>query len=183
MSQVQFFKVTTLPGTLQANSFYLVENGNYAETYVTNSAGVAKMVGNSVMINALIDAKVNTAVADMNLIEIVADITARDAFVVGKTRNLLILVTDASADATVDSGSALYSWAETGGVFTKLAEYESMDFAVSWANISGKPTSSPAQIDNAVSLAHSHTNKTQLDKIGENGNGNLTYNGTEVGAW
>lgn len=165
MSQVQFFKVTTLPGTLQANAFYLVENGTYAETYVTNSAGVARMVGNSVMINALIDSKVATAVADMNAIEIVADIAARDAFVVGKTRNLVILVQNASADATVDSGSALYSWTESGGIFTKLAEYESMDFAVAWANITGKPTSSPAQIDSAVSQAHSHTNKTQLDKI------------------
>ncbi|MFG9650985.1 hypothetical protein ACEP3U_22040 [Pseudomonas aeruginosa] len=39
MAQIQFFKVATLPGTLQPDSFYFVENGNYSESYLTNSAG------------------------------------------------------------------------------------------------------------------------------------------------
>lgn len=50
---VKFFKVLTLPGTLLPNSFYYIENGQYAEAYLTDSNGVAKKVGNSQMIEAL----------------------------------------------------------------------------------------------------------------------------------
>ena len=50
---VKFFKVDVLPTPLVDNAFYYVENGQYAEGYLTNSAGVAKKVGNSEMIEAL----------------------------------------------------------------------------------------------------------------------------------
>ena len=52
-----------------------------------------------------------------------------------------------------------------------------MDINFSWANLSGKPTSSVADIDDAVSKRHAHANKTQLDKIDQDASGNLTYNG------
>lgn len=55
MAQIRFFKVATLPGTLEPDSFYFVENGSYSESYLTNSAGVARSIGNSTMINALIN--------------------------------------------------------------------------------------------------------------------------------
>lgn len=50
---VRFYKVTTLPGVLTPNSFYYVENGQYAESYLTDDSGVAKKLGNSAMIEAL----------------------------------------------------------------------------------------------------------------------------------
>jgi hypothetical protein len=50
---VKFFKVTVLPTTLVANAFYYIENGEYAEAYLTDANGVAKKVGNSEMIEAL----------------------------------------------------------------------------------------------------------------------------------
>jgi len=50
MAEVKFYKVTSLPQVLVANSFYYVENGNYAEAYLTDDTGVAKKVGNTVMI-------------------------------------------------------------------------------------------------------------------------------------
>lgn len=50
---VRFFKVTVLPTTLVPDAFYYVENGNYAEAYLTNSAGVAKKLGNTEMIQQL----------------------------------------------------------------------------------------------------------------------------------
>lgn len=53
MAAVRFFKVTSLPSTLVANAFYYVQNGNYAEQYVTDSLGVAKKVGNTQMIEEL----------------------------------------------------------------------------------------------------------------------------------
>lgn len=50
---VKFFKVTSLPPNLFPNSFYYVENGEYAEAYLTDESGVAKKLGNSAMIEAL----------------------------------------------------------------------------------------------------------------------------------
>jgi len=50
---LSFYKVVTLPTTLQPNSMYFVQNGNYAETYITDSSGIAKKVGNTQMIQEL----------------------------------------------------------------------------------------------------------------------------------
>lgn len=53
MANVKFYKVVTLPQTLEANSFYYVENGEYAESYLTDDSGVAKKMGNTQMIESL----------------------------------------------------------------------------------------------------------------------------------
>ena len=50
MADVRFYKVTSLPLVLVPNSFYYVENGTYAEAYLTDDAGIAKKVGNTEMI-------------------------------------------------------------------------------------------------------------------------------------
>lgn len=175
MEALKFFKVTSLPGTLVANAMYFVVNGSYSESYITTSAGSARSLGNSAMINALIDSKL----AAQNTLEIAADITARNLL---NTRdyNFLCLVIDATGDVTVASGSALYAFQNSDNTFIKVAEYESMDVVVAWANITGKPTSSPASIDDAVTVKHSHTNKTQLDLISEDVGWNMTYNGNPV---
>lgn len=177
MALVKFYKVAVLPGELQPDSFYYVENGGYAESYLTDSAGTAKAVGNSAMINALIDAAITDALADYNALEIVVDIAARDALELA--RNALVLVIDASADATVGAGSALYAYSESADSWTKVAEYESMDVVIQWAAIQGRPNSTPAQIDSAVSQAHSHGNKAVLDGLSESA-GQLHYNGAPI---
>lgn len=51
--EVKFYKVTELPVTLVADAFYYVENGDYAEAYLTDSQGVAKKIGNTAMIEDL----------------------------------------------------------------------------------------------------------------------------------
>ena len=53
VDSVKFYKVTSLPATLVATAFYLVENGNYCEQYITNINGVAKKVGNTQMIQEI----------------------------------------------------------------------------------------------------------------------------------
>ena len=53
MAGVRFYKVTALPTPLVPDAFYYVQNGNYAEAYLTNSNGVAKKVGNTQMIEEL----------------------------------------------------------------------------------------------------------------------------------
>lgn len=179
MAQVKFFKVATLPATLQADAFYYVENGSYAESYLTNSAGVARAVGNTAMINALIEEALAGWSGEASALDIVADIAARDALVAGLDRNAMILVIDATGDPTVNAGSALYAYAAATQQIFKIAEYESMDVIVQWGEIEGRPTSTPAQIDSAVSQAHSHTNKATLDLLGSDAEG-LTYNGQGV---
>lgn len=53
MSAVEFHKVSALPGVLRPNALYFVANGAYAETWLTDTAGAAKAVGNSDMIAAI----------------------------------------------------------------------------------------------------------------------------------
>lgn len=174
---LKFHQVTSLPMTLNPDSFYFVLNGTIAEGYLTDNSGVAKSIGNTSMIQAI----VNSSLADFNTVEIVVDIAARDALTL--TRNAMVLVLDATADMSVASGAALYAYKESNDTFTKIAEYESMDVTVTWASISGKPTSTPSQIDTAVNNSHTHSNLTQLNKVGEDANGDLTYNGASVGVW
>jgi len=179
MAQVKFYKVTTLPGSLEPNAFYYVENGAYAESYLTNSTGVAKAVGNTSMINALINAALANWSGAASTVSIVADITARDALIATLDANAMILVVDATGDATVTAGSALYAYAADTETIYKIAEYESMDVVLQWSDLQGGPTSTPAQIDNAVSMAHSHANKATLDELGEDAEG-LTFKGQGV---
>ena len=95
----------------------------------------------------------------------VADIAARDALT-GLADGAKVFVEDAGADPVVDSGWAIYRYraveeavgteGEEGYVpgreaaWIKIAEAESLDVVMSWANLTGKPSSTAAQIDGAV---------------------------------
>lgn len=50
-----------------------------------------------------------------------------------------------------------------------------------WDDIASKPTSTVAEIDNAVNSIHEHTNKTVIDQF-EDASGILMYRGTPVGS-
>ena len=97
----------------------------------------------------------------------------------------LVMVLDATKDTTVGAGWAIYRRLSTATDLTKLeswqkiAEKESLDVVVSWANLKDKPTSTVAQIDAAVQNSHTHTNKAVLDKLTEQ-NGVLYYDGKAV---
>lgn len=177
--QVKFYKVASLPTTMEPNAFYYVENGTYTESYLTNNAGVAKSVGNSSMINALVSQALANWGGNAAALSIVPDIAARDAIIINATANMMILVVDASGDSTVDSGSALYAYDFTAQITYKLAEYESMDVVLQWNNIEGRPTSTVAQIDNSVALAHAHNNKAVIDKLTEF-EGGLRYDNKSI---
>lgn len=174
MATYQVFKETTLPGTLQANSIYLVAPAakpDYVEMYVTGaSASTVKRIINDVDVQDMID----TSVSTLSQLEVVADIAARNAL--APTRNITVLVLNATGDATVASGAATYVYRLATTSWVKISEAESLDLAITWASITGKPTSAVVDIDDAVTKRHTHTNLTQLNKIGEDGNGNLTYN-------
>lgn len=174
MATLNIERVTALPGTLATNSIYVVSVGtDKAEIYVTGNTTTARRLLNETDIQALIDA----SISGIGAVEIVADIAARDALTL--TANAQVMVLDASADATVSSGAATYIYRHSDTSFTKISEAEGLDVVLQWANIQGGPTSTAAQIDSAVSDSHTHSNKTQLDKVGENGSGQLTYDGDE----
>lgn len=172
---LKIYKETALPGTLTANSIYLVapaSDPDYVEMYVTGTlATTVKRIINKADIQAMI----NAAVVGSSSLQVVDDIAARNALT--PTSNILVLVKNATADPTVASGAATYVYEVATTTWTKVSEFESLDVVLQWNNIQGKPTSSPAQIDSAVANSHTHTNKTQLDKISEDGSGYMTYNG------
>lgn len=154
--------------------FFVAPQGkpNYVEIYVSNNAGTAlKRLLTDVDIQALIDASISGLSGEM---PIVADIAARNAL--SPTKNTQVLVLDATGDPTVASGAATYLYRVATTSWIKLNEAESLDLVLQWANIQGRPTSSPTAIDTAVDNSHTHPNKTQLDKVGENADGFLTYN-------
>lgn len=54
MADLRFYKRTTIPTVWEPHAFYLILNGEYAETYVTDSVGDPKAIGNSEMIATVI---------------------------------------------------------------------------------------------------------------------------------
>lgn len=121
---------------------------------------------------------IDSSISSANSLQIVATIAARNAL--APTQATYVYVTDATGDATVTSGGATYLFNPSGSTWLKVSESESMDVALTWSALTGKPSSSVASIDAAVSNSHTHPNKTQLELIGQNGAGELTYNGTQV---
>jgi hypothetical protein len=174
MATFNISRVTALPGTLLADTIYLVSTGvDKVEMYVTGNTATARRVLNQADIQALIDA----SLAGVSALEVVADIAARNALVL--TKNTQVLVINATGDATVASGAATYVWRQSNSTWTKISEAESLDVAMTWASLTGKPASSVAAIDAAVANSHTHANLSQLGLIGQNAGGDITYNGRE----
>lgn len=178
MSTFKIFKETSLPGTLEANAMYLIAPSgkpNYVEIYITGTSAstVRRVLSEDDVANMITLA--NQTQNSLIELKVVNTIAERDALT--PTQNILVLVKDATGDATVLSGAATYVYEKSNTSWTKISEMESMDVTLSWANLVGKPTSTSAEIDDAVLKKHSHANITQLNQIGEDGSGNLTYNG------
>lgn len=179
MTTFRIYKETALPATLEPHSMYLIApaaNPELLEIFVTNADATTphRHVLNKTEVQAMIDSSIN----DANELAIVADIAARDALT--PTRAKYVYVVDATADTTVESGGATYLYDPSTTDWVKISEAESMDVTLNWADIVGGPTSSPAQIDQAVANSHTHANKTELDLIGQNSEGEMTYNGVQV---
>lgn len=199
MAKLDFHKVNALPVTPDPNAIYIVDKGTTAEMYVTDISGVAHGVSSADIINSVIDARRGAAngvasldgagkipagqlpftLSDATNFLIVADISARDNL--SPATNALVLVLNASADATVTSGNAMYAWDATNTTYSKVTEFESLD--VTWDAIAGKPNVTAVQIETAVAQSHTHANKTTLDKFGEDGVGDATYDGDPIMQW
>jgi hypothetical protein len=183
---LKFRKVSTLPGSLAPSTMYMVTSADAGilELVVSSADGLSsRHIINKSEINTLISTAIAAQASGLNEVKVVADIAARNALVSGFTKPTTVLVLNAVADTSVASGAATYIYDTNTTTWYKISEAESLDLVLNWNSISGRPTSSPAQIDAAVTASHSHTNKTQLDKIGENGTGDITYNGAPVRAY
>ncbi len=181
MSTLKIFKETALPQSLQANSLYFIAPSakpDYVEIYVTgtDSAVVKRVLNQSDVESLIATAIAGIGPAGMNNLHVADNIAARDAL--APTENIIVLVTDATGDNTVASGGATYVYDVSKTLWKKIGETESMDLVLSWNNINNRPTSAVADIDDAVTKRHAHTNKLSLDKVGEDQNGDFTYNGS-----
>ena len=173
---LKFAKVNTLPGAFAGSTVYIVKDADaqFAELYISNAAGSAVRRLPS---KSDIQGMVNAAVAGTSHIYVVADIAARNAL--APTVVTQALVIDAIADPTVNAGAATYIYDPATTQWAKVSEYESMDVVLQWANIQGRPTSTPAELDDAVAKVHVHANKLTIDKIAEV-NGDLMFDGKNV---
>ena len=178
MTEYKVFKETVVPAVLEPHSIYLIASAgtpDYLEIVVTTADGNStRRTLSASDVQSMIDSSSPSG----NFLEVVNDIAARDALIPTLDGNILILVLDASADSTVNAGTAMYAYRHSDTSLTKTSEGESIDVVLQWSNIQGGPNSSPASIDTAVNNSHTHANASELDKIGENANGNLTYNGS-----
>jgi len=185
---LKIFRETSLPGSLETYSIYMIAptaRPDYVEMYVTGATtGTVKRIINQADISLM----VSDAITAANELKIVPDIYARNQYIAPGTTSTTakyVYVISANTgsnglyDNTVASGGATYLYNPAVGYtsWIKISEAESLDVTVDWADITNRPTSSVADIDDAVSLRHSHANKTQLDNISEDANGLLTYNG------
>lgn len=128
--------------------------------------------------------------------------TASDLIDTTQTANVaqgqLVWVTDASSvaetsegagdgiDTGVESGWAIFRKRVGVGInygtidgWQKVAEAESLDVVVDWSSITNKPSSSVADIDDAVMKKHSHANKAVLDDITDS-SGDLYYGSEKI---
>lgn len=178
MANFQVRKETALPGSLTPHTIYFVAPAarpDFVEVYVSNAAGTAtRRIIDQPAIQAMIDAAVAAGSGGAIIVD---DIAARDAITPDNAQQ--VYVVDASADTTVTSGGATYIYRASNTTWIKQSEAESLDLSLAWASITGRPSSTPAAIDAAVANSHTHANATELNKIGEDGEGNFTYDGVQ----
>ena len=111
-------------GKIDDGSLNVVSSGKIVESYLSE---YIDQTTHKVLLSALPD----TVRAGVTY---VADITARDALSAEQKKSLAFVI-DATGDATVTRGAAMYGWDETAnsgaGEWIKIAEVESLDIDIS----------------------------------------------------
>lgn len=169
-------KVLTLPQTFEASTLYLVKSGdaNHFDIYLSTDDGSS---ARNLLTKPEVQQMIVDAIAGFSELQVVANIAARDALT--PTRNVQVLVLDATDDNTVASGSATYIYDTGTTAWYKISEHESMDVILQWNSIQGRPTSTVAAIDDAVSKVHVHANKPVIDALSDVA-GHLYYNSQPI---
>ena len=187
--RMQIAKVAALPAQADRtpNTMYLVArvDSDSLEIHMTSSDGAATV---HVPTKTEISAMIGGQIASFNNIRVVATY-ADMAALVAENNSMVVMVLDATGDATVATGGAAYVLQATGTAaapaasYYKIYEYEALteNFVLNWSAIVGKPASSAAAIDDAVAKTHTHANKALLDGLAINPDGDLTLDGVAVG--
>ena len=176
MSKLSFRAVTYLPTDLEPDTFYFVQNDEYAETFLTTATGEKRYVGNGEMIREV----ASSLTGPFESIIFAENIAERNALAANTNTHLLVLVLDAQDDPAITTGSVLYAYSKDADKWYVLVEYADIALEVTWAHLQGKPKSSPAAIDASVQKAHTHTNTGVLAGLGTSPEGVLTFNGELV---
>lgn len=168
-------KMIELPAEFEASALYLIQGeDDLLDLYVSSNDGLtARNIISKTEIAAMIAAA--ELGAGSGSLSIAADINALNALT--PTEVTMVLVLDASADASVTAGAATYVYNPGTEQWIKIAEHESMDVALEWANIQDGPTSTAQEIDDAVAASHAHANLAVLDKFDEDQDEQPMYNG------
>lgn len=170
-------RVSILPEPLVANTMYIVKvpGTDTAElVFVGNDVEtVAKSISLE-QVTATVEQTVTEAMVAGRSVFVVENIEERNA--ISPVIPVIAFVKDTSADPLADTASGAYIFDDVAGTWISMGG--SGAISVDWNNITGRPSSSPSQIDTAVA-ASVHANRAVLDKLGES-NGELTYNNLPV---
>lgn len=95
--------------------------------------------------------------------------------------NALIYVADTTGDPTAVTPTRVYLYQSVIRQFMGFPNSGGGGTGtVSWDAVLGRPTATPAQIDQAVAQSHAHANQQTLNQLGENAQQKLTFRGTVV---
>ena len=124
MLNIAIANATPAIGEIAARTLYLAKNGTDLELSLSNVDGTA-------LVKLPTRADIATMIGTAGLSPVVAaDYDALTALVETLEKNTFVFVNDASGDATVDAGSALYFIDADQRTFTKVYEYEGLDVQI-----------------------------------------------------
>lgn len=178
--KISFYQETAVPAAWQAGAVYFIKPttppagapADYMEIYSVDHSGAVQA---HTPAWGDIDSLITSRIAASSGVTVVNTIAERDAIA---SPTGYVYVKDAGADTTVTSGGAEYLYDPATSTWIKVAESESMDLVLNWSSITDAPAL--ADVNAAIAQSHTHANKTQLDKVGEDANGNMTYGGNPV---
>ncbi len=129
MLNIAIANATPAVEDIAPRTLYLAKNGTDLELSLSNVDGTALV---KLPTRADIATMIGTAIStDPGLSPVVAaDYDALTALVETLEKNTFVFVNDASGDATVDAGSALYFLDADQSTFTKVYEYEGLDVQI-----------------------------------------------------
>lgn len=173
----RFRRVNVLPGTLEPDTMYIVKAPGSTEAKLVFTGSDASIVVGTidrVAIEGIISQSVE-AHTSVHFYATYAEMTAG-----ALKANGLCYVADIAGDPLGGSGVGVYVYDFDNARFTKFPGGSGPSGPVAWGDLVGKPTSTPAAIDDAVAKAHAHTNKPILDNMSENAQQKLMYRGRQV---
>lgn len=173
-------RVNVLPETREADTMYVVKAPGATEAQlVFVGSDITQQVGiiDRISIEQLIE----------EAVEGVTSVYFRDTYALmlsaKPTANGLVYVLDTTGDPLGNGASAVYLYNKQTDAFQRFPNMGGGGVTptdVTWAQILGKPVSTPAQLDKAVTDSHIHSNKLVLDRLTEDAQQKLTFRGLPV---